>query len=61
MRCMLLCMLEAVEGGLYLLEVLEVLEMLEVVVEVAVDVVPNVVRGYAEDGEGCAEGTWSLC
>jgi len=30
MRCMLLCMLEAIEGGLCLQEVFEVLEMLEV-------------------------------
>jgi len=28
MRCALLCMLEVVEGGFYLLEVLEVLEVL---------------------------------
>src|SRR5436190_752084 len=29
MRCVLLCMLEAVEGGLCMLEVLDVLEMLD--------------------------------
>ena len=30
MRCVPLCIFEAVEGGLYLLEVFEVLEVLEV-------------------------------
>jgi len=30
MRCMLLCMLEAAERGLYLLDVLDVLDVLEV-------------------------------
>ena len=33
MRCMLLCILEAVEGGLCLLEMLEVLEVIHCVLE----------------------------
>ena len=32
MRCVLLCMLEAVERGLYLLEVMEVTEVVEALV-----------------------------
>ena len=46
MHCALLCMLEAVEGGLYLLEVLEVLEMPEMMrcVQLCMLEVPEVMR-----------------
>ena len=71
MRFVRLCMLEAVEGGLYLLEAPEMMrcmllcmpEVLEVVVSVVVlvvlkvmKVVSNVLRGCAEGGGGCSEG-----
>jgi len=46
MRCVLLCMLEAVEGGLCLLEALEVVQMVEVIRCVLLGVLdaPEVIR-----------------